>query len=241
MKHKILKKAIISAGVALCAFSLGISAFAADSKGEKTVVSASAKVTDPVLYVKDGFSIIYEDKNFSIGVRELGLPEVLELEELGEPVLISRNEYVDGDYRFVDEIYCQTGNYSSRSPKNDFYSGIHEVYYEPDLPDGKSMHLATMQIDAFVCTDADQDYASVYPDSIKCTTNKIGSDTYPIITEGDHTHKDCFSLGSGLPRFAIVTYPVIIEKADGVRDRHVMMFFVSSDGRTDVHCEHYAV
>ncbi|MDE7230693.1 MAG: hypothetical protein K2N56_09455, partial [Oscillospiraceae bacterium] len=146
MKHKSLRKAIIFAGAVVCVLSLGISAFAAESKGNKTEVSASAKATDPVLYVKDGFSIIYEDENFSIGVREIGLSEVLELEELGEPVLVSRNEYVDGDYRYVDEVYCQTVNSSEGSLKESVFIGTHELYYDLGLPDGKSMHLGTMRI-----------------------------------------------------------------------------------------------
>ncbi|MDE7230694.1 MAG: hypothetical protein K2N56_09460, partial [Oscillospiraceae bacterium] len=84
-------------------------------------------------------------------------------------------------------------------------------------------------------------FAYVAEKTIKCSTEKKGSGTYPITHENDHEYRSDFSLGSELPRVAIVTYSVDFEKADGVSDRQVMMFLVGSDGQTDVHCEHYAL
>lgn len=243
MKHTFLKKAIFSAGAAICVFSLGISAFAAESqrsKNNSTVMSASANITDPVLYEADGYSVLYQDEFFSLGVGQTEIIESNALDEVGEPVLVSRNEYVEGDYRYVDEIYCQPLNSPLRSLKTVNWWGTHEVYYESELADGLSMHPGTMRIEGTFYLDEDQNVAYVDDKSVKCTTTKSNSGKYPIILEGDPECNSDISIGSKSPRFATISCSVVFVKAAGVRDTHNMVLAVSSNNKAEVKCNHYA-
>lgn len=239
MKKSFFKKAFYSAVAAVGAFSLSASAYAAPKPEVGAVVSAEASANDTPLYKAGNDNILYQDDYFTLGVSPDETLETTALTEDGEPVLVSREEYVEGDYRYVDEIYCRQISSLSRSLEKYNWWGTHKVYYELNQDPGYSILLGTMKIEGTFTVDADQDIAVVDGDTVKCTTTKNGTDTYPIIYSDKPTCRSDVSDENGQPRYARVTYRSDFIKAAGVRDIHYMSFTVDSNNKAYVSCYHY--
>lgn len=254
MKHTFIKKSFAAiCAAAACILPLeASSSFAAQNADSSEFSGASDPIlyekgssgffgaSDPILYEKDGISVLYEDKNLTLGViGESDTNLSADIVEYGEPVLTSINEYVEGDYRFVDKVYHTQVNSPSRSLKRDLITGKHEVYYEPDLGEN-SMHLATMEIEAVFYTNEAQHVAYVDEETINCKTTKLVNDFYPFILEDTPVYHSNIKIpGYDSICFASVEYTVDFVKAAGIFHTHEMTLVVGSNGKSEVQFKHY--
>ena len=218
-----------------------ISALAEQNTEFRTVVSAETEASVSPLYADKDYSVLYQDDNFTLGISFVGAQEMAALENNGEATLIYEEEYVEGDYRYVDKIYYSPVSSPSRSIEYYDWWGTHEVYYELKKDPGQSMHLGTMKIEGRFILNPSQNSAIVDDDSVKCTTTKIGSDTYPQVFSGKPTCESDLSAANSSFRYAKITYSAVFYKADGVLDLHTMSLTVNSQNIAKVECDHSTV
>ncbi len=249
MKKLFFSKASLAA-VALCVSALSITAFASQLQGNGTAIDesgslspisttrfAEAKATDKPLYETEDGAVLYQDNTFTLCASPVNTCETTAFEENGEPFLVERKEYVDGDYRYVDEIYCQQIASPARSLDYWVWTGTHEVYYE--ISNNGGIHLATMKIEGTYAVNENQNIAIVDEDSVKCTTTKYVNGTYPKLTELKPRCESDISNGAGNPRSARISYVVLFEKTSSDCDVHPMYMEVNSKNICKVICDHF--
>ena len=207
--------------ITLCIISLmallSISAFAIGS----SVRSAIARITDPPLEETESGTILYRDDHFTIGVRPADIHETAVPEEIGKPALVEKNEYIEGGYKYVDEIYCQQIASPLRSLKYWSWRRTREIY---DITGDSSIHIATLSVKGTFYIGESQDFASIDSDSVEYTAEKHIGGTYPVISAGQPVCRSGIENDKGEPRYARIeitfnldnasssdTYPMCIE------------------------------
>lgn len=220
--------------ISLCIISfmalLSVSAFAIDSG----VRFATARITDPPLGETEDGTILYQDDHFTIGVRPVDINETAVFEEIGEPALVERNEYVEGGCKYIDEIYCQQLASPLSSLKYWSWRGTHEIY---DITDGGSIHLATLSIKGTFYVGENQDCAGIDSDSVEYTAEKHVSGTYPVISASRPVCSSDIEDDKGDPRSARIELTFYFENASSP-DTHSMCMEVNSKNVCKMICGH---
>ncbi len=203
-----------------------------EPKNTKSVF-VSVDADAPVIRRDGDMNIVYEDPNFTLATQDIPLVSDVTA-DYDTPILVSRNEYSDGDYRYVDEIYSYPVNNQMRSLKKKHQVAVHTIYYEPD--NTSSIRLAEMCIEADFYYDAEQNYAYCDEESVSCSVKKTTNDKYPVYYE---TYKRC---QSGLPgddyNYAQVVYEIQLYKSSTEYDVHRMVLTVNANGEPKMGCIH---
>lgn len=214
-KRRLFKSLVIAVAATVAA---GVTAVGAIAASEPQVVEV-----DSVHYE------VFRQDELNTLAKQIDGYEVEPDPDDSEFTLVSTNEYVDGDYRYVDMLYkCDTGARSSSI----WWDGWHKVYYEPNS--SESIHLATMHIKSLFYYSESQNSVLVDEDTIKCDTDKIVTQKYPIITEEKPTYTSDRGGAFGSKRYAYVEYKADFEKSNGIHDKHSMRLIVYSDGTAKV-------
>lgn len=194
-----------------------------------TAVSAVA-APQAQLVEKDGVHYeVYQQDQFNTVAKQIDGYEVEEAPDDSEFTLVSTNEYVDGDYRYVDMLYrCGTGARSSGI----WWEGWHKVYYEPDS--SESIHIATMYLKGLFHCSEKQNSVQVDEDTIDYKTDKIVTQKYPIINDKEPTYESDCGGAFGSKRYAYIEYQADFEKSYGIHDKHIMRLRVFPDGTAEV-------
>lgn len=209
---------------------ISISAFAIGS----SVRSAIARITDPPLGETENGTILYQDDYFTIGARPANIHETAVPEEIGEPTLVERNEYIEGGYKYIDEIYCQQLTFPSGSSEYWSWRGTHEIY---DITDDSSIHLATLSIKGIFLVGESQDFAVIDPDDVEYTAEKHVSGTYPIISASQPVCISDIENDKGDPSSARIDLTVYFDNASS-SDIHSMCMEVNSKNVCKMICDH---
>ena len=253
------KMGLTATAIAVCVSTLGVSAFAAIGQNSGADILTNTVTPDsnfqensgiryaeadvsaqPLGETKDGM-VLYQDDLYGLVARPLdthGTTAIPTSGEYSEPTLVERNEYIEGDYKYIDEIYCQQIASPSRSLDYWIWYGTHEVYY--DISDDSGIHLATMKIEGTFAVDASQDMAYVDPDSVKYNIEKYVNDIYPKIDESKPVCTSGIQNGVN-PRSARIEYVARFYKTSSSLDIHPMYMEVNSKNICKVICDHVKV
>lgn len=192
------------------------------------VATAQTKIVE-----KDGIHYeVYQQDRFNTLMRQIDGYEVEEVPDESDFTLVSTNEYVDGDYRYVDTLFKYDNGARSSSI---WWNGRHDVYYAPPSTDG--IHLATMRIKGRYIYSEKQNIAFVDEDAIEVEAINHVDQTYPIITERKPTYESDQGGLFGGKRYAYIDYAVDFEKSRGDHDLHIMQLIVYSDGTAEVNTD----
>lgn len=197
--------------------------------GLTTIVSVAAYHTW-IVEIDGVHYEVYQQDQFNTVAKQIDGYEV----DLGktppsesEFTLVNTNEYVDGDYRYVDNLF--KSNYDKETGlKNAWWEAWHEIYYEPDSDD--STHLATMHLEGRFFIIENQNVAYVDDDIIVYETIKSADQTYPIVTD---IKKDFASEQDDLfegKRYAYIEYKADVEISESEHKTHTVKLVVTSDG-----------
>lgn len=193
-----------------------------------TAVSAVA-APQAQLVEKDGVHYeVYQQDQFNTVAKQIDGYEVEEAPDDGEYTLVSTNEYVDGDYRYIDKLYV--ANTTARM-SDTWWEGTHEVVYEPGV---ESIHLAKMRVKGHFYWSESQNFIIVDEDTIEYDTTKYIDQTYPIVTEYTPTCDSNKGGNFGGDKYAYIEYKVCFEKSKGIRDTHTMRLIVNVKGKAHV-------
>lgn len=215
-KRRIFRSLVIAAAVA--------------ATSVMTAVGAIATVQPQIVEIDGAHYEKVQVNEFDALYRQLDGFEPEPVPDDSELTLISTNEYVDGDYRFVDKLYALNAESLTRSVSgtdSDWRAASHEVYYEPK--NSKSVYLGRMYIKAYFTWNEKENSVIADDRTIEYRTTKESSYTYPIVTDYEPESGDNRG-GIFGKKYAFVEYSADFEKASGKIDRHTVRLTVDSDG-----------
>lgn len=184
----------------------------------------------PQVIEQDGVHYeVYQQDPFNTIARQIDGYEAEKTPDDNEFTLVSTNEYVDGDYRYVDKLF----RYDNKTRMQDtWWEGWHEVYYEPDTME--SMHLATMRVKGHFFWSESQNYVIVDEDSVEYGTTKLIDQKYPVITPHAPVCKSNQGGSWGGSKYAQIEYRVDFEKSKGFYNTHTMKLIVNVKGEAEI-------
>ncbi len=203
-----------------------------------TAVGAVAAAQPQIIEIDGIHYEVYQQDEFATIGKQVDGYDVEEAPDDSDFVLVSTDEYVDGDYRFVMSLYeADTNGVEALAGTQDtWWMGWYDVYYLPET--GTSPKLAQMYIKGHFTWDEDQNYVTVDSRTVEYHKENYINQKYPIITECDPPII-CSSNQGGLwggNKYAQIEYRVDFEKALGLTHRYKMRLIVNVKGEAEVKC-----